>query len=329
MEQIDWLKGQKFVCPADYKPGAAVQRRLRPDQWAQTYVRIRFDKAVPGGIEISIDVAGTTELVSWVLCYGDKAEVLEPARRGGGGAEARCREVRALIRRAPDARIGDPIAQRGPSMSPTSANREGYQARSVWYLKYLGPPTRLIKNKMEDGTDLAVFEIDPSTRPNRSGVWTYITNGMAERRMPCVEEPHGDPSIRLELMAYSNAKADWIVELLTEMARYPFQHSSGFAVGHTIPVDSGVTALWQGYVLTKPLLEDEEFNPQNVFLGSIPDDPTLFIQVIGLRRPEVEWASEHGGPAFLEHLRAKFPPVTLRALSCLDVPRDPIALPDQ
>jgi hypothetical protein len=35
-------------------------------------------RRVGGGIELTMDVAGTTELVSWVLGFGDKAEVLEP-----------------------------------------------------------------------------------------------------------------------------------------------------------------------------------------------------------------------------------------------------------
>ena len=54
--------------------------------------------------------------------------------------------------------------------------------------------------------------------------------------MPCIEEPHGDPSHRLELITYARASADWIVGLLTEMARYPFAHRSGFAIGDISPV---------------------------------------------------------------------------------------------
>ena len=32
----------------------------------------------PGGIELTLDVEGTTVVKSWVLAYGDQAEVLEP-----------------------------------------------------------------------------------------------------------------------------------------------------------------------------------------------------------------------------------------------------------
>jgi predicted DNA-binding transcriptional regulator YafY len=33
---------------------------------------------VEGGIELAMDVAGTTELASWILGFGDQAEVIEP-----------------------------------------------------------------------------------------------------------------------------------------------------------------------------------------------------------------------------------------------------------
>ena len=66
------------------------------DGGPRTRVRIRFDtkvarfvqrrqwhptqkiKRVDGGIELTMEVAGTLELLSWVLGFGDKAEVLEP-----------------------------------------------------------------------------------------------------------------------------------------------------------------------------------------------------------------------------------------------------------
>jgi predicted DNA-binding transcriptional regulator YafY len=33
---------------------------------------------VPKGIELTMEVSGTVEVLSWVLGFGDKAEVLEP-----------------------------------------------------------------------------------------------------------------------------------------------------------------------------------------------------------------------------------------------------------
>jgi proteasome accessory factor B len=57
----------------DDKVARYVQRRLwHPSQ--------RFKKAAGarGGIEMTMDVRGTTEIVSWVLGFGDKAHVLAP-----------------------------------------------------------------------------------------------------------------------------------------------------------------------------------------------------------------------------------------------------------
>jgi predicted DNA-binding transcriptional regulator YafY len=38
----------------------------------------RFRRVTGGGIEMTMDVRGTTEVVSWVLGFGDKARVVEP-----------------------------------------------------------------------------------------------------------------------------------------------------------------------------------------------------------------------------------------------------------
>jgi len=94
--EIEWLKGQKFVYPADYHPAQLLEGAFGLISGPRTRVRIRFAekvaryvqrrrwhltqefKRVPGGIELSMDVAGTVELHSWVLGFGDQAEVLEP-----------------------------------------------------------------------------------------------------------------------------------------------------------------------------------------------------------------------------------------------------------
>jgi predicted DNA-binding transcriptional regulator YafY len=54
----------------DEKVARYVQRR----QWHPSQ---RFRRAA-AGIEMTLDVQGTTELVSWVLGFGDKARVVEP-----------------------------------------------------------------------------------------------------------------------------------------------------------------------------------------------------------------------------------------------------------
>jgi hypothetical protein len=115
--------------------------------------------------------------------------------------------------------------------------------------------------------------------------------------MPCIENPHGDPSHRLELITYARASAEWICELLVEMARYPFEHRSGFAIGHTLPVTRKRDNLWSGYLILSPRLEPEEFNPLVIDVG-IGDDWIFFAEVMGLKADELRRAIDYGGPKF-------------------------------
>jgi proteasome accessory factor B len=94
--EVDWLRGEPFEYPADYHPSKLAEGAFGLITGPRTRVRIFFDEKVarfvrrrmwhptqkiervPGGIELTVDVSGTVELVSWVLGFGDKAEVLEP-----------------------------------------------------------------------------------------------------------------------------------------------------------------------------------------------------------------------------------------------------------
>jgi len=96
--EVEWLRGQTFAYPADYRPeritegafglirGTEVTRvRIWFDDKVARYVQRRmwhptqrFRRAA-GGVELTMDVRGTTEIVSWVLGFGDKARVLAPA----------------------------------------------------------------------------------------------------------------------------------------------------------------------------------------------------------------------------------------------------------
>jgi predicted DNA-binding transcriptional regulator YafY len=95
---VEWLRGQRFDYPADYRPeqiteGAfglfrakdATRVRIWFDDKVARYVQRRmwhptqrFRRVAAGGVEMTMDVHGTTELVSWVLGFGNKARVLEP-----------------------------------------------------------------------------------------------------------------------------------------------------------------------------------------------------------------------------------------------------------
>jgi proteasome accessory factor B len=96
---VEWRRGDKFEYPADYKPeqitegsfglfrGKETTRvRVRFDEKVARYVQRRmwhptqrFKKLPGGGVEMTMDVRGTVEIVSWVLGFGGTAEVMEPA----------------------------------------------------------------------------------------------------------------------------------------------------------------------------------------------------------------------------------------------------------
>jgi predicted DNA-binding transcriptional regulator YafY len=94
--EVEWLKGAAFKYPADYHPaqlyegafgliaGEPVRVRVRFTEKVARYVRRRRWhptqelRPVPGGVELIMNVRGTTEVVSWVLGFGKQAEILEP-----------------------------------------------------------------------------------------------------------------------------------------------------------------------------------------------------------------------------------------------------------
>jgi proteasome accessory factor B len=95
---VDWLKHERFDYPPDYDPATLAQGAFGLIGGAERQtIRIFFDAKVAryvrrrrwhptqrvtnvrGGIELVMDVAGDVEVVSWVLGFGDKARVLEPA----------------------------------------------------------------------------------------------------------------------------------------------------------------------------------------------------------------------------------------------------------
>jgi proteasome accessory factor B len=117
--EVDWLKGDRFDYPVDYRPeqltegafglirgepsrvrilfGPKVARYVQRRQWHPTQQFRRVD----GGIEMTMDVRGTTEVVSWVLGFGNEAEVRESmALRETVGAEhaAAARRYVAVVR---------------------------------------------------------------------------------------------------------------------------------------------------------------------------------------------------------------------------------------
>src|SRR5262249_41873952 len=89
--EVEWLRGQRFDYPPGYRPeqltegafglirgeptrvrvlfDAKVARYVQRRQWHPTQ---RFKKASSGGVEMTMDVRGTVEVVSWVLGFGER-----------------------------------------------------------------------------------------------------------------------------------------------------------------------------------------------------------------------------------------------------------------
>lgn len=105
---VAWLRGDGFEYPPDYRPeqltegafgliggpptrvrvlfGPKVARYVQRRQWHPTQ---RFRRSADG-VELTMDVSGTVEVVSWVLGFGDQALVCEPpALRQAVAAELR------------------------------------------------------------------------------------------------------------------------------------------------------------------------------------------------------------------------------------------------
>ncbi len=94
--EIDRLKNDHFAYPKDYHPSQLVEGAFGMIGGPRTRVRLLFDAKVgrfvrrrlwhptqeirktERGGEMVMEVAGTAELKTWILGWGDKVEALEP-----------------------------------------------------------------------------------------------------------------------------------------------------------------------------------------------------------------------------------------------------------
>jgi hypothetical protein len=203
-----------------------------------------------------------------------------------------------------------------------------YQARSTWCFTRFGSNVQVHRRTMDEASvQLGIMEFQPVAQAKLGRAHlTYVTNGMSERRMPWLEGPTVADSMkrnRIELLVYTQNKQDWIIDLLAEVAQYPFLHRTGFLPGHTFSVSSPLQQLWDGYVLTLPLLEDEGLNPLGLAIDSISGDPVMWLQVVGIMADELAFGMAAGGNELLEpHLKLNQRPEFL-----LLAHRRPSALP--
>ena len=95
--EVEWLRGDKFDYPADYRPEQVTEGAFGLIRGSEvTRVRILFDakvaryvervlwhptqrfKRTAAGLEMTMEVRGTTEVVGWVLGFGADARVIAP-----------------------------------------------------------------------------------------------------------------------------------------------------------------------------------------------------------------------------------------------------------
>jgi proteasome accessory factor B len=96
--EVEWLRGDKFEYPADYRPEQVTEGAFGLIRSSEVNrVRILFDakvaryverimwhptqrfKRTAAGLEMTMEVRGTVEVLPWVLGFGGDAAVLEPA----------------------------------------------------------------------------------------------------------------------------------------------------------------------------------------------------------------------------------------------------------
>ncbi len=95
--EVEWLRGDKFEYPADYRPEQVTEGAFGLIRGEPTRVRILFDakvaryvervlwhptqrfKRTAAGLEMTMQVRGTVEVVPWVLGFGAAAVAVEPA----------------------------------------------------------------------------------------------------------------------------------------------------------------------------------------------------------------------------------------------------------
>jgi predicted DNA-binding transcriptional regulator YafY len=93
---VEWLRGERFDYPSDFRPERLTEGAFGLIRGEPARVRILFDSKVAryvqrrqwhptqrfrisgDGVEMTMDVHGTVEIVSWVLGFGDQARVISP-----------------------------------------------------------------------------------------------------------------------------------------------------------------------------------------------------------------------------------------------------------
>jgi hypothetical protein len=188
------------------------------------------------------------------------------------------------------------------------------QQRSSHYVKHLGVLEQI--HAIRGGTPDQVFQIlEFAPGEGRPG-WTYISNGMSGLVQPCLDAWTCPPNVNVEVMGYTRERSKSILQVLEELANFPFDAGSCLAVGHVLPVDQDDPTGWGGYTLLTPHLEAATFSPLPF---KVVKNTVHVLWVFPLLTEEVGFATQRGG-ATLETLVKDQRPAPF-----LDVLRPPLA----
>jgi proteasome accessory factor B len=99
LRDVEWSRGDSFAYPGAWEPSARYPSGFDLFDGPQTKVRVSFASKVAkyvtrrswhpsqrieehadGHVELTMTVRGTTQVVSWVLGFGEHAEVMEPGK---------------------------------------------------------------------------------------------------------------------------------------------------------------------------------------------------------------------------------------------------------
>jgi hypothetical protein len=179
------------------------------------------------------------------------------------------------------------------------ASEERNKVRAGQFILSWGPPIDLHVRKPIAGIPLAVMEFASGKKP----AWYYATNGMSE-----IPQDSEDGEIRTELFLSAQSRANWAVELLDSLARYPSQDSTYFSAFDTIPVEQHKSFPFQGLMLVPPL-EADGSSLANIELPGL--GLAWVYRLVPLLENELALAEEAGGEDLWKRIGAKGSPFHL------------------
>jgi len=103
------------------------------------------------------------------------------------------------------------------------------------YRRYIGREGRIVR---VDGipepapSTIRVMEYAPASEGD---VWAYATVGVSGKPMPDSNRPDSQPNDpRMELVTYSTTQQEALIDVLQNLAAYPFVHNTYLSWTHTI-----------------------------------------------------------------------------------------------